>query len=132
LKLEITDIREVWDQVRPGLEDIKKRFQPEWRPEDVYSRCVSGDWTLFMAAGVDGFLICTKHVDLFSLKIRLYVEAAFYRGQSDPFEVFMPEIIRIAKEIGAIDIEFRSPRTGYERKGWTVVDRKYRWEVVYE
>ncbi len=128
---QIMDIRECWEKVKPGLEIIKRRCAADWRVEDVYAKCVAGTWTLFMADGVDGFLICCQGACPYRNMKILHIECAYYAGDVDPFEVFMPVIETLARQIGALEIEFRSPRTGFERKGWKVVDRVYRMEVSH-
>lgn len=126
---EITDIRSCWEQVRPGLEEIRRKCDAEWRPEDVYAKCVAGEWTLFSEEGVDGFLILCKYTGEYRGDLRLFVECAYYRGEEDPFAVYEPFVFELAGRIGARRVEFRSPRLGFRRKGWVVADVTYFKEV---
>lgn len=128
----VTDIRTCWEKIRPGLEIIKRKCHADWRVEDVYSRCVSGSWTLFTAAGVDGFFICWKADATFRPEKVLEIECAYHAGDVDAFAVFEPLILELAKKNGCAAVQFRSPRKGYQRKGWKVVDMIYRQEVKYD
>lgn len=131
MKLENTDIRTCWERIKVGLEEVKRKTNPDWRVEDVYAKCVAGDWSLFAAEGVDGFLIICRHDGEFSLVRRLFVVCAYYQGADDPFIEYGPFLNDLAKQVGARDIEFRSSRVGYQKKGWQVGPTTYRKEVDY-
>lgn len=128
---EIADIRLWWEIVREGLEVIRRKCDAEWRVEDVYAKCVAGEWTLFLEPGSEGlgFLLLSQYRDVYRGEKRLSVECAFYRGESDPFEAYEPFLFDLAAKIGARCVEFRSPRLGFRKKGWAVADVVYRKEV---
>lgn len=127
--IKITDIRSCWERIKPGLEIVRRKCNADWRVEDVYAKCVSDSWTLFTADGVDGFLICWQFTSDYSGAKTLMIEVAYYHGPLHPFDVYQPFLDDLARSIGAKDIEFRSPRMGFLRKGWTEVDVVYRREV---
>ncbi len=129
MPLEIVDIRTCWEAIRPGLEAIRAKCAAEWRPEDVYHRCVAGEWTLFTAPEGAGFVVLYQYVSPYSGDRRLVVECGYHVGAEDPFDVYEPQIMEIGRRIGAARVEFKSPRRGFERKGWTVDDICYSKEV---
>lgn len=126
-----TDIRSCWEKIRPGLEAIKRKCSPDWRVEDVYAKCVNGKWSLFTADGCDGFLICWTWNSAYLIKKILQIECAYHAGGIDPFEVFEPQILELARNNGCAVVEFQSPRSGFKRKGWQEVDVTYRMEVPH-
>lgn len=128
----VTDIRTCWETIKPGLEIIKRKCNADWRVEDVYAKCVSGAWTLFTAAGVDGFFICWRGDSAYKPEKNLEIENAYYAGDLDPFKVFEPMIIDLAKKNGCSAVQFKSPRMGYQKKGWKIADIIYRQEVKYD
>jgi hypothetical protein len=129
MNLKITDIRSCWEEVKPGLLAIAQKCAAEWRVEDVYARCLAGEWTLFMGPEVDGFLILSQYSDRYRNEKRLVVECAYHDGALDPFATYEPFLFATARQIGAVCIEFTSPRRGFEKKGWSVTDITYRKEV---
>lgn len=43
------DVRAIWDQIKPGVEQIHSSMPwVEWRPEDIYASCISGESALFV------------------------------------------------------------------------------------
>jgi hypothetical protein len=126
--MRMVDVRAVWDRVLPGLLAILRKCAADWRPEDVYSRLVSGEWSLFMAEGVDGFAVFSQYVSPYTLEKRLVVECCYFDGD-DLWSRFEPELMQLARDVGAVCVECRSTRLGYQRKGWQVADILYRKEV---
>jgi hypothetical protein len=46
------DVREVWDRILPGIESIHSSLPwTEWRIEDVYAECLSGESAIFTKEG---------------------------------------------------------------------------------
>ena len=76
-KLEPCDIRAVWDDVRPGLEEIKAAWPASntWRPEDVYAMVVNDDAVLYMTE--DGFAVCTIEIDRWTGVRDLFIWLAY-------------------------------------------------------
>lgn len=128
-QFEQKDIRQCWEQVKPGLEVIARKCDAEWRIEDVYAKCRAGEWTLFVLADGSGFIVLCQYQDVYKLQKRLAVECFYHTGEVDPFELYEPFVFEQARKIGAQFVEFHSPRCGFERKGWEVVDMIYRREV---
>ena len=48
MKYQAVDIRSVWDEIRPAIIDIHKKMPwSDWRPEDIYAACLSGQAAVF-------------------------------------------------------------------------------------
>jgi len=46
-------IQDVWDDIRPAIEDIRSKMPwTDWRPEDIYSSCSKGESAIFCEEGV--------------------------------------------------------------------------------
>lgn len=127
--LEATDIRKVWETVRPGLEEIRAEMRADWRPEDLYAMCVNGQATLYTDPGASrGFVVVSRLQNEFTGEPYLYVHAAWAPGERVG-EVYLPQIEEIARKAGARFIEILSPRRGFERTGWNLEHVCYRRRV---
>lgn len=129
MAIEIADIATCWEQIKPGLEVIKARTNAVWSLDDVYSHCYLGEWLLFVEPGIDGFLMVSARRCNYSGVCRLEVNCAYHRGESDPTQKYLPFLIQLARQMGAVSIDAHSPRRGWERKGFEVADVLYRMEI---
>lgn len=50
-------LRDVWDEVRPGLEYVKASSEELWTPEDIYARCLYDQAALYVFRDDEGALI---------------------------------------------------------------------------
>jgi hypothetical protein len=58
------DIREEWDWVRVGVEEIlAEQPQLTYRAEDVYAACVNNNALLWVTEQSDGFVVSTQETD---------------------------------------------------------------------
>jgi hypothetical protein len=115
MRLQAFDVRKAWDQVRPGLEAIKRLTDPEWRCEDLYARILMGQAFLFMPDDESkDFVILSQYTCPYAGAKVLNVIAAYSKSGSAVAE-YQPEIDEIAAEAGCTAIEFCSPREGWER-----------------
>ena len=127
--IRVADINEVWGQIKPGLVAISAKTSPDWSLEDVRNLCESGEWLLFLDDETGAWGMATLYTCRFSGEKRLEITCACHQGKGDAIPVFMPFWIRLAQHTGATSIEVRSPRRGFERKGFRPVDTIYRMEV---
>ena len=117
MKLQGYDVREVWESVLPGLAYIKGKFDPEWRPEDLYAGCIAKRMHIFKPdLASSDFVVLATNVSVYTAKSSLLVLVA-YSKEGDAVETFQSEIDRIARESGCDTIDFYSPRLGWERHG---------------
>ncbi len=112
--LKQKDIRQCWDQIKSGLEQIRTEMRADWRLEDIYSLCLFGKATVYTAP--EGFVILVRMTNEFTAEPYLLVLVCYGLGQVQ--ELYWPEIEQIAKEAGCLYVECLSPRRGFERTGW--------------
>jgi hypothetical protein len=122
MELQLTDIRKVWEAIRPGLAEIREEMRADWRLEDVYALCFLGKATLYTAA--EGFVILVRMTNEFTGEPYLYVMACYGRGMVQ--ERYWPDIEMIARQAGCGYVELLSPRRGFERTGWELEHVCYR------
>jgi len=114
------DIREHWNFVRPGLEEIAKVDRGEWIPEDLYATVVSGRASLFLTDDDQGFLICQTCLSGYREERVLFLLAAWNRGK-DPFGKYWDAIADLARAEKCSVVRFESVRKGFERqKNWNL------------
>lgn len=100
--LEPRNIREVWDEVRPGLEELKELW-PElstWRVEDVYAAVLAEQAVLYMTE--DGFAVCTLETDQYNGDSALYIWIAYSHEpqRGGILTKYLPSFIEVAKHLG--------------------------------
>ena len=106
-KLEPCNIREVWDTVRPGLEEIKARW-PEsntWRVEDIYAEVVNENAVLYMTE--DGFAVCALETDRWTGAKDLFIWIAYSPNdkRGGILKKYWPSFIEVAKHLGCDGIQ---------------------------
>jgi len=107
IKLEPCNIREVWDEVRPGLERIKAEW-PEsntWRVEDVYAEVVNENAVLYRTE--DGFAVCTLETDRWTGVTDLFIWIAYSYDdkRGGILKKYWPSFIKSAKHSGCRGIQ---------------------------
>lgn len=120
-----TDIRTVWSELKPELEQLKK-WGPysRWIPEDVYADCRHGAALLFYEA--PNFIVVKDEVEAISGRRILWVWLAKGRGVIE----MQPRLDAFARNQGYDEIRFTSPRRGWERTpGWQMIETTYRREL---
>lgn len=123
-----TNIRAVWDQVRPTLADFASWPCVDWRPEDIYAECVNGESALFMTPE-GAFAVLRPFKNQYTLTQELEVRVCYVphpHGRDEHMQFLIDE----ARAIGATRLVFHSPRTGFERDPrWTKLDSRYVHEI---
>jgi hypothetical protein len=101
-KLEPCDIREVWDKIKPGLEEIKAEWpvQNTWRVEDVYAAVIAEQAVLYDTE--DGFAICNLRVDQYSgaTDLLIWIAYAYDNKRGGILKKYLPSFIEVAKHLG--------------------------------
>jgi hypothetical protein len=123
IKLEPCDIREHWDVVRAGLEEIKSAW-PEsntWRPEDVYAEVVNDNAVLYMVD--DGFAICTLETDRWTGTSDLFIWIAYSHKPGGMLGKYWKSFIGIAEHLGCKGIQTGSLHPALE--SWGVMKKLY-------
>ena len=102
IKLVPRNIREAWDDIKPGLEEIKTRW-PElctWRLEDVYAAVLQEQAVLYTTK--DGFAVCMLETDEFSLEsdFCIWIAYAYKLSRGGMLRKYLPSFIEVAKSLG--------------------------------
>ncbi len=118
-----------WDWIRPGVEQVIKRTEAHFRPEDVYTRLRNGTaWLYLIGAEEFGFVVITQEHDPDGMVLFvwcLWTEPHKLRPVKQAFDSALDEL---AKTAGAKRIRWQSPRN-YAREGCKLVAHIYEREV---
>ncbi len=125
IKLEPCSIRDEWDKIRPGLEEIKERWPNSntWRPEDVYAAVVNDDAVLYKTE--DGFAICTLDTDRWTgdKDLFIWIAYSYLPGNNGMLQKYWPSFIEEAKRLGCKGIKTGSLHPALD--SWNVMERIY-------
>ena len=126
----LRDIRECWDFVKPGLEDIRKNWDVPWRLEDVYAACRYGQAFCYVNKEENAFAIVEEHQCQYTLEKHLHIWIAYaYEGQG-MIDKYLPELEKLAKQYGYRKITMSSHRPGWRKQpGWQAGMTTYIHEV---
>lgn len=101
-----------WEHVRAGLLEVKKHSAEDWLPEDVYMSIKLGQASLHMAedkeGGYLGFMVLQLLPTYHGKK--LHVWCAYGNNNQPVLRLFLNEMKTLAKNAGAKEITFTSPR----------------------
>ena len=114
------DIREVWEQIKPGLLEIKRLTPPpQWKPEDVYHECLAEKSHVYMdLEGSPGeFVVLQSGVNPYTAETELTVWIA-YSKNPHASDTHLGDIVKLAKSINAHRLIMQSPRKGFSRSRW--------------
>lgn len=131
--LEPCNIREVWDDIRPGLEAIKDMWPASntWRPEDVYAEVVNGNAILYVTE--DGFAVCAIETDRWTEVKDLFIWIA-YSYHDKPMGLlnkYWPSFIEVAGRLGCAGIQYGSLNLALDSlDGMDKLHTTYRYEIT--
>ena len=101
-KLEPCNIKDVWDKIKPCLEEIKVSWSAmsSWRVEDIYAAVIMERAIVY--ANEDGFAICTIDTDQYNGQTDLFIWIAYaYEGnRGGILKKYLPSFIEVAKDLG--------------------------------
>jgi hypothetical protein len=126
------DLRQYWDEIRPGLEEIKATWPQAntWRPEDVYAEVVNGNAVLYRTE--DGFAVCTLQPDKFTGTSDLFIWIAYSYAPngSGMLQKYWPSFIEVAADLGCRGIQTGSAHPALESwSGMHKLYTTYRYEL---
>ena len=104
-----TDLRQVWSQIKPSLEDMAKRSI--WIVEDAYCDLKEGRANLYLTIEDKYF---TGYIITQTLGDKLHIWAA-YNNKNDVLVDGLEAVKELAKEQGLSEITFISPRKGWDK-----------------
>lgn len=100
--LEPKNIRELWDKIKPCLEELKVEWPAlsTWHVEDVYAAVIAEQAILY--ANEDGFAVCTLDTDQYNGKTDLFIWIAYsYEDKRGGIlKKYLPSFIEVAKHLG--------------------------------
>lgn len=112
--LDQVDVRIYWEEIEPGLREMKKEANPEWRPEDIYGALVSNIAELYVDTEQDiceSFIILQEKPSMFQPTKSLLIWVA-YDKRGKAADKYMDYIEDMAKERGCNKVEFWTPWKG--------------------
>lgn len=119
ITLEPQNIRDFWDEILPGLLEIKERWPAAntWRPEDVYAEVVNGNAVLYRTE--DGWAICTLETDRWTGQSDLFIWLAYAHGhkRGGILKKYLPSFIEVAESLGCTGIQTASANPALESLG---------------
>ena len=125
------NIREEWDSIKPALEKMRDKCGYQWRPEDIYADCVSGNAFLYTCN--HGFVVFNLVFNEFTCTKELNIWIAHGVHHDSVITVYKDEIKAIAKEAQCEVVTFHTTRKGFdklsEHYGWTLRDICYEWRI---
>lgn len=123
--LPFRNIREVWPDVKRGLEVIRRRCpEVRWQPEDIYAACVNGDAALCFEDG--NFAVLKEFTDPYSLARVLGIWVAFGVG----INAMRGRVESYARENEYDELRLTSSRKGWSNvEGWEFMEATYRKEL---
>jgi hypothetical protein len=110
------ELHDYWPLVLDGLKVVQGNSSDGWIPEDVYTCIRNNTSTLHIGYEGDeyvGFVVLTPTPNFDGM--RLNVWCAYSVGQN-VVEKFLPEIKKMARNIGAKMVTFGSPRKGWAKR----------------
>lgn len=117
---------DVWDDLRPRLDKLCKRFGLDWRSEDVYMEVRQGYFTILRAADEPIYAVVRKRPMRHSPdRDELFIWIVAGDGD-DIIKRFQPAFDQLARDGGAERMVFETPRSGFQRlDGWQLKMNTY-------
>jgi hypothetical protein len=109
--LHKVDIRDIWDAISPGIQEVWGQSQPDWRPEDLYACCLYGQADIYMLGDTDGFVIVQERPMPFKNHKTLLLWVGWDKTGT-AFKRHIREIEEMALDRGCSAVEFWSSRKG--------------------
>jgi hypothetical protein len=111
------ELHETWSLVKAGLEEVARKIDADWMPEDVYSALKAGVSTLHLGYNneeYEGFLVLTPTPDYDGMT--LFIWCAYSATDNNVLERYWEELEQMGRNIKAKRIRFHSPRKGWAKR----------------
>ena len=117
----IPQLRDVWEQVRPGLIAVQKKTHPTWIPEEVFMVLAQDRAWLLMGyyqGEYAGFTIVSYERDQFTnTNVPMVWIAYTVRELPGMLEFVLGHVEQFVRERGYSQIIMHSPRPGWRKLG---------------
>ena len=120
------EIKAVWPSLQRGLQVVKRKADPYLNLDSIRERLAASEAFLFLIPR--GFFIL-RPIHRSTPVVLIWV--AYARG-GKAIEKHLSTINRLALDIGATHLEFRSSRPGYRRvfSDWQRDGQRYTWRLT--
>jgi len=121
-----SEIPATWPVLQKGLKSIRDKSDPDLNTDLIYQRLTDSEAFLFLTP--EGFFIL---LPLHGRIPSVLVWQAYAEGQG-AIRKYLPAIEQMAREIGALQIEFKSTRPGYRRvfRDWQRDGQRYTRRLI--
>ena len=126
-ELLLGDIRQLWNRIRPALDQIKAEQNTDWIPEDIYHWVMAGQATLY--ATDDGFAIVQRGQNEVTGEIFLRLLICYSWDGTQNIKDYMAAFENLARSVRASYMEVLSNRRGFERVGFEIGHIVYKRRV---
>ena len=116
----------LWWWVRKGLDEVIARCNEDWTVGQVYQALTAGTAVLYIVGAEDGFMVVQRENDSRGPILFVWV---LWGDCADGQENHFHFVDELARSIGADRIRMRSPRKGWQRRGFKVKTMVYEREV---
>ena len=109
IKLEPSNLREVWPAMRPCLIEMKRLWPAlgSWYIEDVYVSIATEESVVYMTE--DGFAVCMPSQDEYSGETDLFIWLAYsFEKGGNMIGKYLPSFIEVARSLGYRAVTTRS------------------------
>ena len=121
-----SEIPATWPALQKGLKSIRDKADPDLSFDLINQRLTDSEAFLFLTP--EGFFIL---LPLHGRTPSVLVWQAYAEGQG-MIHKYLPAIEKLAREIGALQIEFKSTRPGYRRvfRDWQRTGQRYTRRLI--
>lgn len=105
------ELHDIWPKIAVGLRKIVEKNNPDWIPEDVYSELRADRASLYLFDNDEGFTVLRINQSFRGAVLFIW---CFYSPTfTNAPEKYWPEIQQIARNAGAVTVQFSAPRKGW-------------------
>jgi hypothetical protein len=110
------ELHSEWDFIKQGIDGILNKIHDRWLPEDIYWLIKQNSiWAYVVFDGDEKLGLVLLQPSAGWDGKELFLFGGFNIGTKDVIEFALPEILNVARHIGAKRIKFQSPRKGFEK-----------------
>lgn len=112
-------VKQLWPDIRPGLDAVIRKTTPSWIPEDVYAVIMQGRaWVMIgrQAGEFAGFVVVSSENDQFTGSAVPMIWIAYSKEKIEGMlEFVLDEVCKLIKAQGGRQVIMHSPRSGWQK-----------------